>query len=151
MSRIYATQADYETWVGADESGSTVTIPTDIDRQLARASLDVEQAVITAIYAVDTDGYPTATDVEEALRDAVCAQVEWWQSTGDELGTGGGYDDIQIGSVRLARRQPSTSTAAAIPGSLAPRAVTVLSLAGLLGGQVQSPGRSLDVNERIYG
>lgn len=149
--RVYATEADYEVWVGADESGATVTVPADIDRQLARASLDVEQATLTAVYQVDSDGFPTVAAVEDALRDATCAQVEWWQSTGDELGTGGGYDDVQIGSVRLARRQPATLANGPTPGALAPRAVTILTLAGLIGQGVQTPAAVLDYYERPYG
>lgn len=148
MSRVYATAADYTTWVGADESDSTAVVPADIDRQLARASLDIERATLTAVYAVDDDGLPTDTAIAQAFEDATCAQVEAWQDTGDELGTGVTYDDVQIGSVRLARRNTSLSTT---PGALAPRAATILSLAGLLSDGVLGAQPLTTGNARVYG
>jgi hypothetical protein len=150
VSRVYATAADYTTWVGADESDSTAVVPADIDRQLARASLDVERATLTAVYAVDGDGLPTDTTIAQAFEDATCAQVEAWQSTGDELGTGNVYDDVQIGSVRLARRGANAG-AASQPGALAPRAATILSLAGLLSDGVLSAQPVVTTNQRVYG
>lgn len=46
----------------------------------ARASADVDHALVGAIYDTDDDLLPTDPAVAEALRDAVCAQVAAWAS-----------------------------------------------------------------------
>lgn len=122
MGRVYATADDYAAWSGA-------AAPSDVDRRLARASELVELATVTAYYDVDAAGMPTDADVLAAFRDATCAQVAWWQATGDELGDAGLWQAASIGSVSLSGRRQTGSAAG---DRLAPQARTVLALAGLV-------------------
>jgi hypothetical protein len=95
MARTYATSAQYETYTGQ-------TAPADIVARLARASRFLDSQVFRLCwYEVDGDGYPANTIVAEAFADAVCAQVQWWAETGDELGTAGQWSSVSIGSVSL--------------------------------------------------
>lgn len=97
MARVYATQTQYETYTGQ-------TAPADITARLTRASRFMESRVFRLCwYEVDEDGYPTNTLVAEAFADAVCAQVQWWAETGDELGTAGQWDSVKLGSLSLSR------------------------------------------------
>jgi len=127
---VYATAADYAAYTGQ-------SAPADADRLLARAAEVITQAMKTGLYAVDSGGVPTAATIRAALRDATCAQVAYWTLTGDEQGTSGEWDQVQIGSVRLARggnpRQPTTGGGVS---RLAPHAYTLLTNAGVLPGVV---------------
>lgn len=98
MARIYATAEQYETYTGT-------AAPTDIDARLARASRFLDSVVFRlCLYTADaTTGLPTDTIVAEAFAHAVCAQVQWWAETGDELGVGGQWSSVSIGSVSLSR------------------------------------------------
>lgn len=123
----YATSADYESYTGQ-------TAPADIERLLDRASewLDTE-LLLGAVYDVDAAGLPTDTDVIAALRDATCAQVELWQSEGEDVDVSGPVQSVGIGSVNI---QYGAGRASA--GSVAPRAVRALqrpALAGYPGGK----------------
>lgn len=53
------------------------------------------------VYDVDADGAPTHELVVAAFRDAVCAQVQWWQETDDEIGTGRRWSSVKIGTLAL--------------------------------------------------
>lgn len=129
MGRVYATAEDYAAWTGQ------ATPPPDIGRLLARASEDVDSALMTAVYDTDAEGMPTAPDVRAALRDATCAQVEYQQATGDD-GTGavGRWDSVSLGPVSLSGRKDTAGGAGTL--DLAPRADRVLRRAGLLPGVV---------------
>ncbi|MEV0445855.1 hypothetical protein AB0I84_12870 [Streptomyces spectabilis] len=95
MARVYATQAQYETYTGQPA-------PADIAARLSRASRFLESEVFRLCwYDADSEGYPTHVRVREAFADAVCAQVQWWAETGDELGTAGQWQSVKIGSVAL--------------------------------------------------
>ena len=64
---------------------------------------------------------PTDTTVITALRDATCAQVEWWQATQDEVGQ---YDldhKVSVTIAGLRERSPGRRS------KLAPRAFEILS------------------------
>lgn len=120
----YATLSELAAWLRADP-------PDNAERLLVAASRRVDSALIGAFYAVDDDGLPTDADVIAALRDAVCAQVEWWDEIGDTTGTGAGgeWSSVSIGKV-------SVSTGGGTGGPsrrrLAPDAIEVLHTAGLL-------------------
>lgn len=118
----YATVDDLEAYVGRDDID-------DAERKLERASSLVDEALIGAFYAVDASSNPTDADVIAAMRDATCAQVEWWEETGDELGAAGQYSSVGIGSVSLVRANSATTGQA--PGLLCPRALGHLRVAGL--------------------
>jgi hypothetical protein len=131
--RVYATTADLANYLEA-------VPPANARRLLRQASADIEQATKTAIYDVDTNGFPTDTAVLAAMRDAVCAQVEWWNETGDSLGVTGQWGSVKIGSVSLDGRAGSAGTG----GQLAANAATILRNAGL------TPGNVLHFDGRSY-
>ncbi|MER5213700.1 hypothetical protein ABT063_24790 [Streptomyces sp. NPDC002838] len=110
MARTYATSADYEAYTGQ-------TPPSDITARLARASRFMENRVFRLCwYEVDEDGYPTNTVVKQAFADAVSAQVQWWEETGDELGTAGRWGSVKIGSVSLSGPGSSSGNSGPVGG-----------------------------------
>lgn len=144
MARVYATAADLIAY-GAPPS---VTLPTgaEADRKLKRASEKVDRALLSAVYDTDTNGMPTDANITEAFKLATCAQVVYWADTGDELGTGGQWDSVSIGSVSLTRGSKSSpgSGGASAP-SLAPQAWDHLVLA------IDSRGFSLLPGVQLWG
>ncbi|MGX1909002.1 hypothetical protein ACWIID_09085 [Streptomyces phaeochromogenes] len=97
MARNYATSADYQSYTGQ-------TPPADIEARLARASRFLDSNVFRLCwFEADEDGYPANAIVAEAFAAAVCAQVQWWAETGDELGAGGQWDSVKLGSLALSR------------------------------------------------
>lgn len=117
--RVYATTTDLGGWLASP--------PSDAPRLLAAASRRIDELLRTAIYDVDDDGMPTHATVIAAVRDAVCAQIVWWRTTGDELGAGG-WAEVGIGSVRLKRATPPPGQGAV--ARYAPDAVEILRGAG---------------------
>ncbi|MFE6764357.1 hypothetical protein [Streptomyces sp. NPDC057689] len=128
MGRVYATPEQLATYTGAPA-------PEGVERLLARASEDVDAALLTAVYAVDDDGDPTDPAVVAALAAAVCAQVEWQLATGDDgTGSAGVWDSVSIGPVSLSGRTAGPPAASGV--DLAPRAHRALRGAGLLPGVI---------------
>lgn len=123
---VYATKQDLTKggWIDAEEMPSSATA------DLAAASRLVRRLTLTAIYETDSDGAPTEPRVRDGLRDAVCAQVAWWEQTGDRTGAASIYAETRVGGVSLRR-----SAAGAEPGSarVAPELADILTDAGLLG------------------
>jgi hypothetical protein len=116
----YADAADFTAWIAP---ATTTVAPAEIDRQLARAS-ELLDHTVTVPFAVDSGtNLPSDTDVADALRDAACAQVEYWQDGGSECddiaGTAG--SEVRIGSY-----------VGKVGPELAPRAERILHTAGLL-------------------
>lgn len=111
----HATAADVEDWTGA-------TAPANVDRLLLRASELIDAATTTS-YTVDDDtGLATETEYSDALRDAVCAQIEQWILSGEVNDIDGmSGQSVSVGGLSVTR-----------PGRLAPRAKTILNMAGLL-------------------
>lgn len=96
----YATTADL-TAAWPSDAGP---VPADAARLLEAASDLLDTTILlSAAYCTDDAGAPTDPIVVEALRDAVCAQVRWWDETGDELGSAGTVQSVSIGSVSLTR------------------------------------------------
>ncbi|WHM36310.1 hypothetical protein [Streptomyces sp. BPTC-684] len=128
MRRLYATPEQLSAWTGQ-------AAPPGAERLLARASEDIDDALLTACYAVDAVGGPTDPKIAAALADAVCAQVEYQAATGDD-GTGAQsrWDSVSIGPVALSGRRQAPPG----PGEvdLAPRAHRALTRAGLLPGVI---------------
>ena len=116
MTVAYATSAEYSVFVDGDA-------PAGIDRLLVRATEIVDDHVRVA-YAVDTvTQLATDTDIAEALSDATCAQVEFWGEVGEEHDIAGmGGRQVSIGHLSMDR----------LPPELAPRALRILSTAGLM-------------------
>ncbi|MFF2922730.1 hypothetical protein ACFVTP_10055 [Streptomyces celluloflavus] len=127
-ARIYATPEQLAAWTGQ-------TAPDDAERLLARASEDIDSALLTAVYAVDEDGDPTDPKIAAALGDATCAQVEYWLATGDDgTGAAGHWDAVSIGPVSLSGRSSAPPAASGV--ELAPRAARALRRVGLVPGVV---------------
>lgn len=128
MPRVYATMTDL---IGYTQAAA----PDGADNLLRRAStlLDAELFRLY-VYAVDdTTGLPTDASVAAMMRDATCAQVSWWGELGDSTGAlGAGWDDVQIGSVRLQRRSPTAvGPSASAARQLAPEVGDVILAAQL--------------------
>ncbi|MEU3712910.1 hypothetical protein [Streptomyces catenulae] len=127
-ARTYATPEQLAAWTGQ-------AAPDDAERLLARATEDVDSALLTAVYRVDDDGDPLDDTVRAALADATCAQVEYQLATGDDgTGAAGHWDSVSIGPVSLSGRSGTASGAAGV--ELAPRAARALRRAGLEPGVV---------------
>jgi hypothetical protein len=116
--------------LAADPWGLT---PLDAARLLVRASEVIDQALRTAIYAVDTTGAPTDAAVIQVLADATCAQVEFWETGDEEDDILGPIDSFSLSGLSMMfndRRGDRES-----PTYLAPRAHRILVNAGLRDGQ----------------
>ncbi|WP_432026836.1 hypothetical protein [Streptomyces sp. 1222.5] len=125
MGRVYATPE--QVWTGQP--------PADADRLLARASEDIDDALLTAVYRTDSAGVPTDPAVVTALAEAVRAQIEYWAATGDDgTGAAGKWDAVSIGPVSLSGRKDPPAAAGDV--DLAPRAHRALTRAGLLPGVI---------------
>ncbi|WKK26866.1 hypothetical protein QZH56_15470 [Streptomyces olivoreticuli] len=128
VRRVYATPEQLTAWLGTPA-------PADAERLLARAAEDIDSALLTAVYRVDTDGDPLDPRIVAALADATCAQVEWQLATGDDgTGAAGQWDSVSIGPVSLAGRSGRSAGSSGV--ELAPRADRALRRAGLEPGYV---------------
>lgn len=132
MARVYATSAEYVTYTGQ-------AAPADIDARLARASRFLDSRVFRLCWyeVVEETGLPSNTLVAEAFSAAVCAQVQWWAETGDELGAVGQWSSIGIGSVSLSRSGSSSGSGSSSSG----RAVAEAALEAL---------RTPDLTQNIF-
>ncbi|MCZ9348548.1 hypothetical protein NGM36_01785 [Streptomyces mutabilis] len=128
MGRVYATPEQLTAWTGRPA-------PADAERLLARASEDVESALLTALYATDAAGMPTDPAVVQALADATCAVVEYREESGD-TGTGAAdrWGSVSLGPVSLGDRRDTGGDPYDV--DLGPRAHRALRRAGLLPGVV---------------
>lgn len=126
--QAYATPEQLAAWTGQPA-------PADAERLLARASEDIDSALLAAVYPVDDVGNPLDAEIQIALREATCAQVEYQLAAGDD-GTEavGQWDAVSVGPVSLAGRSTRTSTTGGV--ELAPRADRILRRAGLTPGCV---------------
>jgi len=124
---VYATESDYLEFTEDDVA------PDRIDSLLRRASAQVESHIRTAVYITDEDGYPADAAISDALRDATCAYVAYWDETDDVTGAQAIAGPVKIGSVSLG----GTSTGGASSRTAgdtrrADEAVTILRNAGLI-------------------
>ena len=123
VGRSYATLADLAAYMGGDP-------PPGAGRLLTSATRLVDALLIGAVYPTIGDGMPANTRHQQALRDAVCAQVAWFDETGDSSGnTAGG--SVSIGNISISA---STSSRGGGGGSgrYAPDVILILRTAGLL-------------------
>lgn len=110
-ARVYATSADYQTYTGQ-------TPPSDITKMLADATRMLESKVFRLCWFVadSVTGMPTNALVLAAFKEAVCAQAEWGDETGDTIGAAAaGWGSVELGSAKLSRSVTKTSGADA-PG-----------------------------------
>jgi hypothetical protein len=128
VGRVYATPEQLAVWTGQPA-------PSDAERLLARASEDIDSALLTAVYPVDDDGDPTEPAIAAALADATCAQVEYQLAAGDDgTGAAGQWDSVSIGPVSLSGRTGRRTQSRGV--ELAPRADRALRRASLEPGVV---------------
>ncbi|MEU3710491.1 hypothetical protein [Streptomyces catenulae] len=133
MGRVYAAREQLAAYLGT-------ALPDDAERLLARASEDIDAALLTAIYRTDEMGYPVEARIRAALASAVCAEVEYWLATGEDgTGTGEQWDAVSIGPVSLSGRSSPPAPPVVNGVELAPRAYRALHMAGLLPGEVLGP------------
>jgi len=121
----YATSTELSTFTGA-------SAPVDATRLLLRASSLIDDYIRTAVYPVDVDNFPTATDDIAALRDATCAQVEFWVASDEEDDILGPVQGVNLGDMAL---QYGAGDNRVSPLYLAPRAARILRIAHLYSGQ----------------
>ncbi len=126
--RAYATGEQLADYTGAPQ-------PVDAARLLARASELVNDHTLTAVYDIDTDGNPTRSDVVDALRKAVCAQVEFWVASDEEDDILGPLQGMSSGATQ---QQYGAGENRATPMYLAPRAARHLRAGGLMSASVGS-------------
>lgn len=111
----YATVAQLADW-----GDGVITSELLVDHIAERASRRIIKAVRQP-FDTDDDGQATDATVAEALRDAVCAQVEFWSSVGLAHDVEG-----------LASTQQSVAGwSGTLPPELSPDAVDILMVAGL--------------------
>lgn len=87
-----------------DLAGYVETVPTTATVLLERASRDVDQALLTAIYDVDD------VDVQAALRIATCEQAAGYIAAGRRAGVGGAVQSFSIGRVSVSKASAGSSS-----------------------------------------
>lgn len=122
----YATPAELNDYLSVDAS------PSDVERLLDRAS-DLLDDTVRRPYQIDPGTQlPTDPALAAALRQACCAQVEFWLEVGEEHDVEGLHNrQVQVGHLNLS----------ALPPEVAPRTARVLRTAGLL--SIGAPDASL--------
>lgn len=129
--RVYATTAEYDSFAEEPFEGTDVVL----GKRLRSASIEVEKLTRAAWYDTDEDGYPTEADVADAMSEATCAIVEYWESTDDPDGSESLAGAVKIGSVSLGTTSSSQTAKAPYERLLeriGTRAVDILTNAGLI-------------------
>ena len=114
----YATTHDLADFLFVEES----TLSTDSERLLQRAS-----ELVSSMVKRNYDS--TVTTHVEAVRNATCAQVEYWQEVGESMDVRGPLQGLIIGKTQY---QYGAGNNRITPSYLAPRAHRFLMDAGLL-------------------
>lgn len=134
MARVYATASDLEDYLRSSP-------PDDADRLLERASELLDSEVLRgAWYDIDaTTLMPTNAQVIAAFRQAVCAQVEFWEEVGEQNDTSGLVEDVSIGSARIRYGIGADRVG---PKFVAPRVIRALTVlpSSVFRGGVAGPG-----------
>ncbi len=120
----FITAEEYATW----STCSMSDLPSDIDRIILRAT----ELLFYKMFMSFTLPELTA-DVPVTVKDATCAQVEFWL---EEVGEG--YDrmyDGPVGNITL-----KGQVMAKMPGPVAPRAIRILRFGGYLNRMAQATG-----------
>lgn len=121
MTRVYATAEQL-----ADYTGQPA--PADAVQQLTRASRFLDaHALNVCLYDTDDAGMPTAPEVLDALREAVCVQLQWWDDVGDSTGAmGAGWGAVALGPVSLSRAATDVAPEASPARRVAPEIWDIL-------------------------
>lgn len=124
MARIYATIADYRTW-----SQDAITPDARVTWLLARASEDIDRALIGAVYPVDTNSMPTDAADIVTFRDATSAQAAFRIDVSDDHGAASRNDSTSIGGISIHR---AAGTAALAMHPIGPEPLKILHTAGAI-------------------
>ncbi|WP_076260867.1 hypothetical protein [Intrasporangium flavum] len=127
----YATPDDLAAWTGASAPANAVQL-------LRTASGLVAEATITAWYATDSAGLPTATATLDAFRDATCAHAAAMAAAkvdpaaGAAVGAGAAVrKKVGTAEVEYAGAADAASARARLVDVLCPEAIRILRAAGL--------------------
>lgn len=133
--QAYATAADLVEWLGLEDA------PADSDRILLRASEIVEFYCLSG-YAANAAGDPIDEDEKQWLRDAACAQVEFWGVVSEEHSIAG----VTTGSMS------ANGVTHDMPDEIGPRVLQILDRAGMRRPFAQATRyrRPLDLIGRSY-
>ena len=85
---VYASEAELETYLGEDAPPKAA--------KLLRDASSLIDSIIVGGYIVT--GGVIETKAKDALRDATCAQVEWWVEAGDPSDSMHKFDSVSTGS-----------------------------------------------------
>lgn len=133
--RVYAVASDYTDLAEEPFDGDD----TKLNKRLRSASIEVEGLTKLAKFDADEDGYPTDASIADAFKEATCAFVEYWEETDDPTGAQSQAGPTKIGSVSFGGSGASggaANTKTAASSRIAPKAVRILSNAGLLSANV---------------
>jgi len=114
----YATLEELAEYLDVQESG----LEEDSERLLEMASLLIDHYTLGKVDITNLSHI-------EAAKLAVCAQVEYWHETGDNVGLLETYGSLSLGSFSVSRGSGTASTPQL---QLAPRAYQALFMEGLL-------------------
>lgn len=114
---------------GTDDEDEPISMTK---KRMRRATADVRELLLTAVFDVDSKGNPVDPSVKAALRDATCAQAAWGVQTGDVSGAQAAAGPISLGPLSLGSRATATSAADVARGRYSPEAVRELRTAGLI-------------------
>ena len=120
--RQYATPTEFSIW----DADTEYTTPGN--GVLRRASGVIDTLTRHSYFVANAAGTPTDTDVLDVFRDATCAQVAYWEETGDITGAEAQGGSFSIGSVKIGAAGDTSSKQSRI----APEAVQILVNAGLI-------------------
>ncbi|WP_242908674.1 hypothetical protein [Actinomadura terrae] len=124
---VYATPDELAEFLAPDPA------PPGAARLLARASRDVDGALLCTRYAVDdTTGVATDPKTAAAIKEATLEQAAWRVANGEADGISAPAGSAAIGSVNVTRPAPGTAGSGTV-GRLGEQAAEVLRLAGLTG------------------
>jgi hypothetical protein len=121
---VYATVAQYQAW-----SGDTYTPAAMVTTKLARASEQLDVALVAAVYRTDADGMPTDPALIAVLVRACSAQAQYLLAHNDDAGVKREYSSTNVGGVSTTRAV--SMQALALP-PIAPQALAILRVAGVL-------------------
>lgn len=111
----------------ADLVGIVEPVPAHAELLLARASRDVDRALLAAEYD------PTDPTVVAALKEATVEQVAGTLASGDKTGLGVVTTDTGFTLGKLSVQKPAAAAVAPRTGALVDQAYAVLQAAGLTG------------------
>lgn len=120
-----------------DLDGPLDYVPANAQVLLDRASRQIDRAIQSAVYAVNTDGYPTDAAVAEALKTATCEQVAFNLEVGNKNGIphdlqSGVPSGTSAGEIGLSRGGSVGGATGDLPW-LSDQAAQILRQAGLIG------------------